>query len=235
MGVVVSAIATGLVQNLERDFVKQPVVTENQSIDKHVDEEKYICKTIKENYENLVAPEPLNTDGNLNKQNKNNSKQKKVVKDSPSKIKSIAALETEKTDDDIPTFTDDNQGKIQEIQEENSPLNFFHDFFSSLGIISPVQEQEDPEDKTTHETPLSSLKNTVTFAEGFLESPKDTRMFDDYEDSLMPIINLLPRLTEDLEAGQRRPNPAWFRKSYTNISTVQKIYLTHPKCTPSRR
>ena len=231
MGVVVSAIATGLVQNLERDFVKQPVVIENQSIDKHGDEEKYICKTIKENDESLVAPEPLNTDGNLNKQNKNNSKQKKVVKDSPSKIKSIAAIETEKTDDDIPTFTDDNQGKIQEIQEENSPLNFFHDFFSYLGIISPVQEQEDPEDKTTHVTP-SSLKNSVTFAEGFLESQ---RMFDDYEDSSMPIINLLPRLTEDLEAGQRRPNPAWFRKSYTNISTVQKIYLTHPKYTPSRR
>ena len=104
MGIVVSAIATGLVQNVERDFVKQPVENENQSIDKPVDEETIICKPETEEKESVVTPgfptikldiEPLHNDGHLNKQNKSKSKHKKVVKDPPPKTKLLAVRDGE--------------------------------------------------------------------------------------------------------------------------------------------
>ena len=42
------------------------------------------------------------------------------------------------------------------------------------------------------------------------------------------------RLTAEM-GYELRPGSAWFRTGYTNLSTVQKIYLTHPRYTPSRR
>jgi hypothetical protein len=95
--------------------------------------------------------------------------------------------------------------------------DFFQDFLSSLESTCLIQD--------------SFSKDIGTHLEGGCE---DT-ILNGYEDSFLPIINLLPRLTEDLAAQQRRPNPAWFKKSYTNTSTVQKIYLPKPKCTPIRR
>ena len=40
MGVVVSAIAAGFVQNIEKDFINQQVVDEYQSVDEPVEYEK---------------------------------------------------------------------------------------------------------------------------------------------------------------------------------------------------
>ena len=107
--------------------------------------------------------------------------------------------------------------------------DFFQDFLSSLETTCLIQEH-----KCSGKENHSSSETIETYLE---EGPKDPIFpdYEDYEDSLLPIINLLPRLTEDLAAQQRRPNPAWFKKSYTNMSTVQKIYLPKPKCTPIRR
>jgi hypothetical protein len=100
------------------------------------------------------------------------------------------------------------------IQED--PEDFFQDFLSSLETTCLLQE------------------HVCAGNENISEGSEDI-ILNDYEDSFLPIINLLPRLTQDLAAQQRKPNPAWFKKSYTNISTVQKIYLPKPKCTPIRR
>ena len=50
----------------------------------------------------------------------------------------------------------------------------------------------------------------------------------------LPIVSLLPTLTEEItltleRSGMTGPHPGWFRRNYTSIDTVQKIYGTHPR------
>ena len=50
----------------------------------------------------------------------------------------------------------------------------------------------------------------------------------------LPIVSLLPTLTEEItltleRSGMSGPHPGWFRRNYTSVDTVQKIYGTHPR------
>lgn len=246
MGVVVSAIATGLLHNIERDFGEQKVGAENLSIDKNAVEETIISKTPRELEEGLLTPEnevivvtpvfptikldiePLHNDRHLNKQNRNNPQINIDI--IPLEKEVIADREIEATDEKTFTPTHIKEANNNEKQEEDtSPLSFFHDFFSSLGITNIEEEDVQPKEL------IQTQKGSVTFVEDLPEFSKSSIFLDESEDFSLPIINLLPRLTEDLDVDQRRPNCAWFRKNYTNVSTIQKIYLTHPQYTPSRR
>ena len=111
---------------------------------------------------------------------------------------------------------------VNEIQKRNernknsndNPEDFLHDFFSS------INERVDSSDN-------AEIKDT----EG-LEYDGD---YKDDDDPYLPIINLLPRLTQDLETIQRRPNSAWFKKNYTNNKTIEKIYQSKEKYSPIKR
>lgn len=112
-----------------------------------------------------------------------------------------------------------------------------------------VTHPEDDQTRTADTTMSPSRRRRMI---QFLKTPGSSPPPgpDDGGQSAMPIVNLLPqyeslcddkltlslpRLTEEMTQEQRRPTSAWFRKSFTNLSTVQRIYLTHPKYTASRR
>ena len=48
----------------------------------------------------------------------------------------------------------------------------------------------------------------------------------------LPVVSLLPTLTEEIRLSlcqSHNSNAGWFRRNYTSIDTVQKIYGTHPR------
>ena len=107
--------------------------------------------------------------------------------------------------------------KIKNERNKNSndnPEDFLHDFFAS------INEEQDSVHKYEY-------KET--------ECIEYDSHYKDDDDPFLPIINLLPRLTQDLETIQRRPNPAWFKKNYTNNKTIEKIYQSKQKDTPMKR
>ena len=202
MGGVVSAIARGLVRNIERDFVKQISPSRDKPKDKvaRKQEENSAKKTRKEEPASLsdlsIISEPVKHGITVNKHRKNKEKKDQ------SSINTVG---------EVSASLYPGQTEITKDAED-----FFQDFLPSLETTCLIQEHE-----------CGGNEN--------ISGGSEDTIFTDYEDSFLPIINLLSRLTEDLAAQQRRPNPAWFKKSYTNTSTVQKIYLPKPKCTPIRR
>ena len=54
-------------------------------------------------------------------------------------------------------------------------------------------------------------------------------------DSFLPVINLLPRLTEDLALRQRRPKHVRQKKRNAGLSIVQRIYAPQETWSPLRR
>jgi hypothetical protein len=241
MGVVISAIATGFAQNIEKDFMNQKVVDEYQSKGKPVEDEEIIEESKAGGKESVATPgfptiqldiPPLHNEGYLNTHNKNKSeKSEDSIKDPKIETVDLGVSKHEESDDALTTLKEESKASNEDEGNDES-LSFLQDFFSSLRITSPDQDKVDIKEVDEKQ---ESPKHTVTFADDLVDNTEDGGMINDYEDSTFPIINLLPRLTSDLAAEQRRPNPAWFRKSYTNTATVQKVYLTHPKYTPAKR
>ena len=53
----------------------------------------------------------------------------------------------------------------------------------------------------------------------------------------LPLVSLLPTLTEEITISlshSHHSNAGWFRRNYTSIDTVQKIYGTHPRYSQRR-
>ena len=103
-----------------------------------------------------------------------------------------------------------NSENGKEDEEEQNTNNILVDFFSSLGLKTPVPDK------------VLSLDNV---AETAPTSPR------------LPVVSLLPTLTEDLSLGLvgRRSDPGWFRAGYTSTDTVQRVYGTHPLYPRPRR
>ena len=89
---------------------------------------------------------------------------------------------------------------------DEDPEDFFQDFFSSVNANLCNDDQSFKEI-----LPKENVEDPTEEEECALGP-------------YLPIINL-----------QGRPNPAWFRKSLTNTSTVQRIYQPRDKVTPIRR
>ena len=87
MGVVISAIATGFAQNIEKDFINQEVGDEYQAVDKPVEEGGINDESKIEGKESVTTPgfptiqldiPPLHNEGYLNTQHKNQIKTKEI-------------------------------------------------------------------------------------------------------------------------------------------------------------
>ena len=118
----------------------------------------------------------------------------------------------------------------QEDQEENSvgvvsckSPSFLGNIFSSLRLSSPSQAQ--PLQLGLSEPQLEpglepGEKKVVVEPVSFF--PADS----------LPVVSLLPTLTEEITISltqSHNSNAGWFRRNYTSIDTVQKIYGTHPR------
>jgi hypothetical protein len=168
----------------------------------------------------------------LNIQHKNKSKQREdIIKDPAVETTVIGVSKHEESDDELTILKYESKENNDDWGNDEK-LSFFQEFLSSIRITSPEDDKVDTEEMDDKQ---ASPKHTVTFADDLVDSSEDGQIFNDNEDSAFPIISLLPRLTSDLAPEQRRPNHAWFRKTYTIMATVQKVYLTHPKYTPAKR
>ena len=113
--------------------------------------------------------------------------------------------------------TCDKNNVIKPNNTPDNPEDFLLDFFSSINesldntIPVKYEESDEMKDDTQYEAKLTT------------------------DDPFLPIINLLPRLTQDLETRQRRPDPAWFKRNYTTNDTLKKIYQSNTKSTPIKR
>ena len=207
MGLVVSALATGVEQNIGRDFINQ--VNKNRPLG---NDDLYNIETSNTRNKNKVFA--TSTDITIQTET-----QKQIIYGK--KINNTRGRKRK-----------DNAHEQSESKED--PEDFFHDFFSSIDTTLLVSENILTDHKNSEDT-TPAQEHIGTQLKDLSEDPEGPGLFNSYDDSFLPIINLLPRLTEDLAALQRRPSPAWFKKSYTNTATVQKIYQPKAKCTPIRR
>ena len=245
MGVVVSAIAAGLVHNIDKDFtIEEQTENEYHEIEKPIEVDKTIDGTKVEEKEKFLTPGfpsvTVSVSSQTNEEYLNAVEESKVdpiediLKAAVEKREVFASTDTKIQDDIIPILKSE-RNCIDDEEENDKKLSFFRDFFSTLRISYP--ETENDIKSNTDDRLLLSPKHTVTFDDEVTEKTDDVRISnEDLHDNLkFPIINLLPKLTSELEAEQRKCDPAWFRKSYTNLATVQRVYLTHPRYTPVRR
>ena len=235
MGVVVSAIATGLIHNIESDYIKVEEVDKDESRVIDIDETKNSRGDSRNRIltpgfpvVSIDIPPVHGNEGKLTKDNINKSQTEETVITTPVKAKDqINSLKQEKE-----VIEEDKMPMKQEKEEKDSSeqnLGFFKDFFSFL--VSSSMPEDDNADSLKNETPP---KNSVTFEESTTDFDKE-EIAEEENEGRLPVINLLPTLTSELEFSQRRSDPAWFRRSYTSQAALQKIYLTHPKYTPRRR
>ena len=235
MGVVVSAIATGLIHNIESDYIQVKEADKDESRVAKIEETKRPRSDSKDRIltpgfpvVSIDIPPVHGNEGKLTKDNKNKLQTEETVITTPVKAKdqrNPLKQENEVTEEDKMPMKQDNEEK--DTSEQN--LGFFKDFFSFL--VSSSLPEDDNADTLENET---APKNSVTFEESKTASDKE-ELEEEENESRLPIINLLPTLTSELESSQRRSDPAWFRRSYTSQAALQKIYLTHPKYTPRRR
>ena len=178
MGGVVSAIARRLLKNIKRDFIKQLSPSRDKPKARFAvkQDDKFVKKTRQQEPASLsdlrIIGTPVKHENYLDKQNKNKEK-----KDQSSSVSNRSK------DGDISASSYSGQTDAED---------FFQDFLSSLETTCLIQEH-----KCSGNENISLSKNIGPHLEG---GPKDTITLTDYEDSFLPIINLLPRLTKDLAA-----------------------------------
>ena len=107
----------------------------------------------------------------------------------------------------------EKEEKEEEIDEVSCKSPSFLDNILSSLRITPSQEETryDPEPKV----------------EGEVENEVEV-----FPTVSLPVVSLLPTLTEEIRLSlcqSHNSNAGWFRRNYTSIDTVQKIYGTHPR------
>ena len=231
MGVVVSAVASGIVQNVQADLVKAQEGKEGK-------EETHVVQgRLQEGRESPgrietpgyppvllpppPPPAPTFTDltaslTNTNSQELSHSQGKDVTEKRMPEENEVQEQE-EKEEHNV----------VKEVEAENckSP-SFLENIFSTLRLTSPSQPQPlslpEPELEPGQEPgeKLGEKKVVVVEPVGFFPAES------------LPVVSLLPTLTEEITISlsqSHHSNAGWFRRNYTSIDTVQKIYGTHPR------
>ena len=248
MGVVVSAVASGIVQNIQADLVKAREQQEGKG-------EAEIVKG-RQQESRAESPGRIQTPG-----------YPPVILPPPPAPASSAVVTASQANNDwheVP-HTQSKEGtnkrgeegregqeqeeptvevvKEEEVVNSKSP-SFLDNIFSSLRLTSPTQTQSV---SASLPQPATAVQSQLEPGEEKLEPVEPVKPIESVEsvspggffpaDSL-PVVSLLPTLTEEITISlshSHNSNAGWFRRNYTSIDTVQKIYGTHPRYSYSQR
>ena len=202
MGVIVSAVATGLIHNIQADCQKKNEANEPASKKLHKARENKIVRVI----------------------TKDEGIDQKFVKTQqqeppPTAVKIKKDASTHVTPEPPPP-------PPEKLYPEPTPS-----VPASIAIPSPVEcvELDQLGEGIKIETKILPLER---------QSPPPKDVSDGENDNSLPVVSLLPTLTEEITLTLSRSAPenssGWFRKNFTSIDTVQKIYGT-PLSSASRR
>ena len=229
MGVVVSAVASGIVQNVQADLVKAQEGKEGK------EETDVVQGRLQEGRGGggesagrietpgyppvLLSPPPATTFTDL--------KPSQEVRHTQGKDLTERRMPEEKEEKEVQEVQEQeehNEVKEVEVVSCKSP-SFLENIFSTLRLTSPSQPPPLPEPGVGVESQLEPQlepgeKKVAVEPVGFF--PADS----------LPVVSLLPTLTEEISLSlsqSQNCNAGWFRRNYTSIDTVQRIYGTHPR------
>ena len=212
MGVVVSAVASGLVQNVKADRLESQKKEEKQA--QQNNEEEDVERKHQEH--RAESPGRIQTPGYpailLTPASAPPPSSKPL---SEARLKEQVDELEEIAENDAIEERQEKEEKEEEIDEVSCKSPSFLDNILSSLRITPIQEETryDPEPKVEGEVEVFP---TVS----------------------LPVVSLLPTLTEEISISLAQcptSRAGWFRRNYTSIETVQKIYGTHPRLGQGRR
>ena len=206
MGVVVSAVASGLVQNVKADLIKEK-------------EEKEVKDADRKQQDRIVeSPGRIQTPGypSIILQQETTPTPTTTTTLPPTLPPPI--IITPVTADVLEPSDDQVREEVEEVEGVTcqSP-SFLDNILSSLRMSSQSVEEPNHEPEPEPE-------------------PEPESEFFPVE--RLPVVSLLPTLTEEISislAQSQSSKAGWFRRNYTSIDTVQKIYGTHPRYGQRRR
>ena len=245
MGVVVSAVASGIVQNIQADLVKAREQQEGKG-------EAEIVKG-RQQESRAESPGRIQTPG-----------YPPVILPPPPAPASSAVVTASQANNDTQSKegTDKRGEEGREGQEQEEPTvevvkeeevvnskspSFLDNIFSTLRLTSPTQTQTQspslPQPATAVQSQLEPGEEKLEPVEPVepvkpIESVQSVGPGGFFPADSLPVVSLLPTLTEEITISlshSHNSNAGWFRRNYTSIDTVQKIYGTHPRYSYSQR
>ena len=245
MGVVVSAVASGIVQNIQADLVKAREQQEGKG-------EAEIVKG-RQQESRAESPGRIQTPGYP----------PVILPPPPAPASSAVVTASQATNDTQSKEGTDKRGeegregqeqeeptvevvKEEEVVNSKSP-SFLDNIFSSLRLTSPTQTQTQspslPQPATAVQSQLEPGEEKLEPVEPEkpvkpIESVQSVSPGGFFPADSLPVVSLLPTLTEEITISlshSHNSNAGWFRRNYTSIDTVQKIYGTHPRYSYSQR
>ena len=240
MGVVVSAVASGIVQNVQADLVK---AQEQQEGKKGKEEEDVVQGRLEEGRGGggggggespgrietpgyppvLLSPPPATTFTDL--------KPSQEVRHTQGKDLTEKIMPEEKGEKEVEEVEEqEEQDVVTEVEVVSckSP-SFLENIFSSLRLTSPSQP---PPLSLQLPEPGVGLEPGEQPGEQPGEKKVVVEPVGFFPASSLPVVSLLPTLTEEITISLSQSqtcNAGWFRRNYTSIDTVQRIYGTHPR------
>ena len=220
-----SIMATSLI-HLEKVFIKEKIVSEHKSVNNAVpivEDESKVSRneSVRALDLPLKVPDiPLqNNDRHLNTQSLNQQKQGEVnngtrnaIQDTKEKYHKRRNVAVHKTTNEI---------CYSKETDNDERLHFNEGLLTSLGTSSSISSinrsaKESSEMKDIFPNP------SATSAENLEEV--SVRLFDG--DLIHPRVNFIPKPPRKLYPMS---NHTWSMKSYSNLSMVERVYLTHPR------
>ena len=257
MGVVVSAIATGLVHNIGADCVHDKdniqdtdkvedgvKVTKPKSGDSphRIQTPGYPTVTL------LPSPSSVLKTANINKEYSKSDPPppppppSRLYQPSPSPALTITApvsvVKHKQTLNTSPAPENINDNKnveniLETIRQDIIDSDISNNNTKSIDYENDEQQTEVNANNHQSNSNNNSLdKNIFSISPELLDKKSESETVN-YPETTLPIVSLLPTLTEEitltLAQSQVQNQSGWFRKHYTSIDTVQKIYGTHPR------
>ena len=220
MGVVVSAVASGLIQNVNTDLVK----SKQQEKEKEQQNDELVDAKHKEEEQEAESPGRVRTPGYPSvylPQAPTTVKINKIeqVIDDIEELEEIEEVEEMEKAEEV-----EEVEKVQEVGCKSPTI--LDNILSSLRMTIPGPEEPrcDQQLLLPEPEPEPELEPKP--------EPELVAEVESFSSVSLPIVSLLPTLTEEISislAQSPSSGAGWFRRNYTSIDTVQKIYGTHPR------
>ena len=220
MGVVVSAVASGLIQNVNTDLVKSK--QQEKEKEKEQQNDELVEAKHKEEEQEAESPGRVRTPGYPSVYLPQAPTMVKINKieqviDDIEELEEIEEVEEMEKAEEV-----EEVEKVQEVGCKSPTI--LDNILSSLRMTIPGSEEPRCDQQLLLPEPEPELEPKP--------EPELVAEVESFSSVSLPIVSLLPTLTEEISislAQSPSSGAGWFRRNYTSIDTVQKIYGTHPR------